>query len=525
MTPPAAQTATETEAAERPNAVDITDAGPARKKIRISIPAETVTEKLRDSLDTLSVEAELPGFRKGRAPRGLVERKFGTAVRDEAKKQLIASAYTQAIEESKLHVVGEPHSEMLEDVKVEEGKPLEFEFEVEVMPEFELPPLTGLEVKRPTIEVTEEMVNDEVRKLRINEGRLESRDEPEPGDYLTGHGIMVGPVEGDKEKEHYNIKGAVVQVPPPDANGKGMILGVAVEDFARQLGLPKPGETATVKVKGPEQHEVDAVRNADLTITFKVDRIDRIVPADLSEVVERYGFEGEAELREAVQRRLQQRVMVQQQTVMRQQVASYLLEKVDFELPERLTAKQTARVMERQRLELMYRGMEPEKIEERMAELRGASSEIAQRELKLFFVLTKAADKMDIGVNEGEINSRIAQMAQERNMRPEALRQELIQRGQVGGIFQQIREHKTFDAILGTASVTDVPAEEFNRLMAEAAATRSGGQAGEKAEARGKKGRKKADDAAEEETGEVEATQQEPAAEEKPKKTRKKKSE
>jgi trigger factor len=496
------------------NQVEISDAGVARKKIKITIPADVVAEKLKDSLDTLSVEAELPGFRKGRAPRGLVERKFGTAVREEARKQLIASAYTEAIEENKLQVVGEPFSETLDEVKVELGKPLTFEFEVEVMPEFELPPLTGLEVKRPTLEVAEEMVEEEVRKLKINEGRLETRDVPEPGDYLTGHGIMVGPDAAGGDKEHYNIKGAVVQIPPVEANGKGMILGVAVEDFAKQLGLPKSGDTVTIKVKGPEQHEIEAVRNADLTITFTVERIDRIIPAELQDVLDRYGMEGENDLREAIRVRLRQRIAIQQQTVMRQQVAQYLLDKVGFELPEMLTARQTARVLERQRLELMYRGMEPDRIEERMAELRAASGEIAQRELKLLFILAKAAEQMDIGVSEAEINGRIAQMAAERQMRPEALRQELIQRNQVGGIFQQIREHKTFDAILGTASTVDVPAEEFNKLMADAAASRTGD-----GEDKGKKSKKKEEAAEQPEADEAEESG------DKPKKTRKKKSE
>jgi trigger factor len=503
------------EASASSNQVEISDAGIARKKIKITIPADVVSEKLRDSLDTLSVEAELPGFRKGRAPRGLVERKFGSAVREEARKQLIASAYTEAIEENKLQVVGEPFSETLDEVKVEDGKPLSFEFEVEVMPEFDLPPLTGLEVKRPTLEVADEMIEDEVRKLKINEGRLETRDTPEPGDYLTGHGIMVGPDAEGKEKEHYNIKGAVVQIPPADANGKGMILGVAVQDFAAQLGLPTSGQTATISVKGPEQHEIEAIRNADLKITFTVERIDRIIPAELQDVLDRYGMDNEEEIREAIRVRLRQRISIQQQTVMRQQIASYLLERVEFELPEMLTARQTARVLERQRLEMMYRGMEPDRIEERMAELRAASGEIAQRELKLLFILAKAAEQMDIGVSEAEINGRIAQMAAERQMRPEALRQELIQRNQVGGIFQQIREHKTFDAILGTASTVDVPAEEFNKLMADAAASRGGDEAG----AKGKKG-KKQDEAAEEPAGEEGGE-----SADKPKKPRKKKGE
>lgn len=481
-----ADTATAT---ERPNTVSISDAGPSRKKISIEVPAETVTEKLRESLDTLSVEAEMPGFRKGRAPRALVQKRFGPALRDEAKKQIVSAAYTKAVEEHKLKVVGEPTSDTLDKLDLTEGKPLVFDLEVEVMPEFEMPSLDGIAVRRPLFEVSDAMVNEEVSKLRINEGRLEPLEAPEAGDYLTGRGVMTG----KDGTEFYNINGAVIQLPTADKGGKGMILGIMVEDLEKQVGTPKPGETVTVKAKGPEQHEIEGVRNNDLTITFAVERADRIIPAPVEDILAQYGFQSEDQLRDAVRQRMQQRVMVQQQTVMRQQVAQHLLDKTEMDLPERLTAGQAARTLQRQRLELMYRGVEPAAIEERIAELRNASQDLARRELKLFFILNRAADDLNIQVTEGEINGRIAQMAMERNMRPEALRQELIQRQQVGGIFQQIREHKTFDAILGKATITDMPAEEFNKVMAEEAKSR--GESEPKSEAKPKKPKAKADDA------------------------------
>ncbi|MEX2218855.1 MAG: trigger factor [Phycisphaerales bacterium] len=468
---------TATATAAPPNSVSIADAGPSRKKLTIEVPAETVSGKLRESLDTLSVEAQLPGFRKGRAPRALIEKKFGTTVRDEAKKQIVASAYAKAVEDHKLRVVGEPTSD-LEKIEVADGKPLVFDVEVEVMPEFGLPALDGIEVRRPLLDVTDEMVEEEVRKVTINEGALESREAPEPGDYLTGHGIMTGP-EG---QEFYNIQGCVVQAPAADKKGEGMILGVKVENFSGQFGLPKPGETVTVKTKGPEQHEVEGVRNADLTITFKVDRVDRIIPAKIEDLLPQLGFADAEQLRDAVRQRMYQRVMIQQQAVMRQQVARHLLEGTEMELPERLTAQQASRSLQRQRLELMYRGVEPHVIEERMAELRASSGETAQQELKLFFILAKAGDELNIGVTEPEVNGRIAQMAAERGARPEALRQQLIQSNQVGGIVQQIREHKTLDVILSKAQITDVPAEEFNKLMQEEAKASGAKRKGKKAE-------------------------------------------
>ncbi len=462
--------ATAAPSTESPNTVTISDAGPSRKKVSISVPAATVSAKLKDSMDTLLADADLPGFRRGKAPRGLIEKRFGTAVRTETKRQLVAQAFQDAVKEHKLQVVGEPVSEMLEKVDLKDGQPLEFDIEVEVMPTFEVPSLEGIEVRKPLIEVTDAMVADEVRKLQINEGKLESLDKPEAGDYLTGHGVM----KGKEGTTFYDINGAVVQVPPADKEGKGMILGIMVEDFSKQLGLPKPGETVTITAKGPEQHEVEGVRNNDLTITFKVDRADRIIPATTEEILAVYGMQNADQLNEGVRMRMNQRVLIQQQTVMRQQISHYLVDKTDMELPERLTTAQAGRALERQRLELMYRGFEPAQVEERVAELRAASQEAAKRELKLFFILNKAADELKVQVTEGEMNGRIAQLAMERNVRPEALRQELIQRNQVGGIFQQIREHKTFDAILSKAKVTDMPADEFEKVMKEEAKARGG---------------------------------------------------
>lgn len=444
---------------QRANTVSITDAGPSRKKLTIAVPAEVVSEKLRESLDTLSVEAQVPGFRRGRVPRGLLERKFGSSVRDEARKQLVAEAYAKAVEDHKLRVVGDPFSEQADHAEVADGKPLVFEVEVEVMPEFSLPPLEGIEVRRPIITITDEMVAQELGKLRINEGKLEERPEPGPGDYLTGRGIM----KLEDGSEVYNIPGAVVQVPSGDKPGRGMILGILVEDFASQLGRPGPGQTATVRATGPENHEIEKVRGAKLTMTFQVERVDRIIPASTEDVVRAYGFESESQLLGVIRQRLEQRAAVEQQSAMRQQVAAHLLSATEMALPQRLTAQQAYRTLERQRMELMYRGVEPTTIEERLSELRSASARQAAEELKLFFILNKAAEELKVRVEEAEVNGRIAQLASERNVRPEALRQDLIQKNQVGFVVQQVREHKTMDAILSKARVTDVPLEEFNK--------------------------------------------------------------
>ncbi|HYE60539.1 MAG TPA: trigger factor [Phycisphaerales bacterium] len=451
---------------ERQNVVKLADAGPSCKKLSIEIPAETVSEKLKESLDTLAVEAELPGFRKGRVPRWLIEKRFLPTLRKEAKSELVTSAVGRAIDDLKLKLVGNPGGGNLDKVEIEDGKPFAFEVEVEVLPEFDLPSLEGIAVKKPIIEITDEMVTEELKKFQINEGSLESRDSAEPGDYVTGHAVMTG-TDGT---EFYNLKGAVIQVPPPEKNGKGMILGIMVDNFSKQLGALKPGATATIKAKGPEQHEVEKIRNADLTITFTADRVDRIIPASMEHIINGFGVADEAALREFIKSRMGMRVQVQQQGAMHSQIAKHLIDNVKIDLPQRMTAQQAGRTLERRRLELMYRGVDSSKIEEHMAELRTASNQAAARDLALFFILHKAGEELKIRVDDAEINARIAQMAFQRNVRPEQLRQELIKTNQVGGVYQQIRDHKTLDAILAKATVTEMPAEEYNKSVKEAEA-------------------------------------------------------
>lgn len=453
----------ETATQELPNKVTITDAGPSRKMVSIEIPAEAVDEKLKGAVDMLMGEAALPGFRKGKAPRWLVEKQFGSTMRKEAKNELVNAAMTKAIEQNNLKVLGTYPTDTLKNAEIASGKPLAFDVEVEVLPEFELPELSGLAIKKPIIPVTDEMVEDEVKKACINEGTLESRDVAEPGDYCTGHAVMTG----KDAKEHYNLKGAVIQVPTADKAGKGMILGILVDDFAKQVGTLKPGDTATIKAKGPDNHEVEAIRGDSLIITFKVDRIDRIIPASPADLAASMGFEDEAGFRLHVRERLEQRVSVQQQTAMHQQVAKHLVDTVKMDLPERMTSNQAARTLERRRLELMYRGVEQMKIEEHMSELRKSSGDAAAFDLKLFFILHKASEKLSINVTEYEINQRIAVIAAQRNMRPDKLRQELIQSNQVSGIYTQIRDHKSLDAIVGMANVTEVPLDEYNKSMAK----------------------------------------------------------
>lgn len=445
-----------------PAPVKVEDVGPCRKKLTFEIGAARIAELISEKFDDLSGGVQLPGFRPGRAPRNLVERRFGAHVREEVKQQAVAEAYEGALKERELRVLGDPEGgDELKDAVLDGRTPLKFSLEVEVAPEITLPSLDGMEVMKPRFEVTDEMVAHEVERLATNDGALESRESADHGDYCVGRGVM----KNNKDETVLDIPGAVIQVPKKGDDGDGMILGVKVDDFAKQIGKPKPGDTLHVKTEGPENHENESVRGKPITIEFKVDEVHRIIPAKVEDLVRRYGMESEEQLREQLRVRLEQRVMIEQQSAMRQQIARRLLDTVKVELPERVTARQAARNLERHRLDLMHRGVEPRVVEEHIAESRASTTEVAVRELKLFFILDKVATDQQVQVSEQEVNGRIAQIAASRGERPEQMRAALINSGQINGVVQQIREHKALDALLAKAKVDEVSVDDFNKAM------------------------------------------------------------
>jgi len=439
-------------------AVTIEDAGPCRKKVSIEIPGDTVGEKISAAFSELEGSVSLPGFRPGKVPRKLIEKRFGPQLREETKRQLVGEAYQAAVKDHELRIVGEPEGgDELNEATIEPGTPIAFSIHVEVAPEFDTPDVAGFEVKKPKLEITDEMIDEQIERACVNEGELEEQKKAGPGDYCVGHGVLTC---DETNEQIHDIEGAVIQLPKDGE--KGMILGVTADDFATQVGTPKKGDTVTVKATGPENHEVEAVRGKKLTATFEISEIQRVIPAAIDKVVARYGLADEEALRTGVKRQLDSRVFAQKQAVMRRQAATKLLEAVDFELPERLTANQAARNLQRRRMELMYQGVDPETIEEKLAEVREASNEVATRELKLFFILDKLANEHNVNITEQDVGGAIIQMAMARGVEPSQLRKELMESGQVQAVAQQVREHKTLDTVLDKAKVIEVDPDELS---------------------------------------------------------------
>jgi trigger factor len=276
---------------------------------------------------------------------------------------------------------------------------------------------------------------------------------------------MVGRAEvriAGRDGVFFETDQALVVVPAKEDEGKGQVLGLMIDGLDAILLGKKPGDTVVIQTTGPEQHEREEVRGAKLTITYTINAAERITPASVADLVERFSLQSEDILREQIRFALEQRRDAEQRNAQREQVFEWLLSKVQFELPAKLSERQVTRTLSRQRMEMLYRGLEPDVVERRLAELRGSSEQSTRDRLRLFFVMARLAEQFGVTVTEQELSGRIHMLAQQQNVRPDQLRAQLSKSGGLDDLAIQIREHKTADRLLEKASVTEVPAEEWN---------------------------------------------------------------
>lgn len=433
-----------------PFSITIEDAGPATKKVTVEIPKERVAAQLAEQYKSIRQDAAIPGFRKGHAPAKLIEKRFGEDIRSEVRRKLITDSYAEAIEKHSLTVLGEPEFDSPDQIELKDDAPLTYSFQVEVQPQFTLPEMKGIKVKKPKITVTEEHVEQALKNLLEQQGSLHPVEDR-------------GVVDTDRVTADIRVKvdGAIVGQQLNASlivrSQSGWLGGFEIQSLAKELAGAKPDETRTIKVKGEQTHALEAVRGKDAELEIEIKDIRRLEPAKLTqEFLDDLGFSNEQELRDALREQMDERIASDIQDTMRRQIIQYLLDHVQMELPAKLSERQRHRVVQRRAVQLMSRGIPQEQIEANIARLSTGAAEDAVRELKSFFVLQEVARQLDVDVSEGELNSRVAQIALQRGRRPERVKQDMAKDGSLAQLYIEMRQEKALDQLLGDAEIEDV---------------------------------------------------------------------
>ena len=391
----------------------------------------------------------MPGFRIGRAPRRLLEKRFGREVGEDVRNALVGESLGQVEEKTKLKTVGEPDLD-LDEIKLPESGPLVYSLEVEVAPEFDLPELEGIAVEKRTIEVNDERINRALDESRPHYARYEpTADAAAAADTIVAAARISG--EGIETLER---DAQTLRVAP------GQVEGLPLVDLGTALAGKKAGQTATLRVNVAQAHPNEAWRGKTLTVELTINEVrKRVLPALDDAFAQSHGMDKISELRDVVRKSLSARVEQEARRLMREQVRQHLLDSVVLDIPQGAAERHTARVLQRRALDLLHRGVPRERIDENLTELQAAADEEARIQLKLEFILAKIAEEKGLEVGDEEVNARIAEMARQTGRRPERLRQELDADGSLSVVYLSLRDEKVLDFLLDKANVTEVPVE------------------------------------------------------------------
>jgi trigger factor len=219
----------------------------------------------------------------------------------------------------------------------------------------------------------------------------------------------------------------------------------------------KPDESRTLTVTVADTYPNEQLRGKEVEIEIKLKDIKRLELQDITpDFLTDLGFSNEQELRDALREQMEQRIQMDVENAMRQQVNSFLVENTQIDLPTKLSDRQASRVVNRRAVDLMMKGMPREQIENHLEQLRTGAKDEAVKELKLFFILQKIAAEQDVDVDEAELNGRIAMLAAQRGQRPEKLKQTMAKDGTLSNLYIQMREAKAVDKIIEKSQVEEV---------------------------------------------------------------------
>ncbi|HHT9155800.1 MAG TPA: trigger factor [Candidatus Tripitaka sp. YC43] len=423
--------------------VTVEEIGPCKKRLKVEVPRENVEEELKKRLEELKGSLALPGFRKGKAPKGLIERQFSKQVQEDVRNSLLSNFYQQAIEQNKLEPIGEPE---FDNIDFDTSKPLNFQVTFEVKPHFELEGYRGLQLKRKSGEVTPEELQSALSRVGLSRMQLVS---VEGGEVLAQDQVLCdyrveveGKTVSQEEEAALWVSGQRVGTLP-------------VPDLTKLLVGARAGETKEVKVNLGSKFQVAEYRNKEGTLRLSIKEIKRPTVPELNDALaKQMNFPDLEKLKEAVGRQLEVEKKRWVEQDLQNQVLARLLEMAKFDLPKDWIQRQTVERLYRYQLELLQKGVPLEDIEKEGGKLKDASEGSVISDLKISLLLGYIADKERVYATENDLEIRINEMARSYGTTAAKIRRHLEKQGAPSALRHQIREDKVIKLLLKEANIT-----------------------------------------------------------------------
>ncbi|MCA1038911.1 trigger factor [Bacillus infantis] len=407
--------------------------------LTIEVDAEKVKEGLDAAFKKVVAQVNVPGFRKGKMPRGMFEKRFGVeSLYQDAIDFLLPEAYASAIDETGIEPVDRPEIDV---EQIEKGKSLIFKATVTVKPEVKLGEYKGLEVEKLETEVTEEDVNNEITSLQERQAELVVKEEgkAENGDtvVMDFEGFVDGEAFEGGKAENYSLE-----------LGSGQF----IPGFEEQLEGTAAGESKDVEVTFPEEYH--AAELAGKKAVFKV-TVHEIKGKELPELDDEFAKDVDEEvetldaLKEKIRTRLEESKKQESENNLRDTVVEKAADNAEIDLPAVMIDNEVDRMMQEFEQRLQMQGMNLELYFQFSGQdesaLREQMKEEGEKRVRINLTLEEIAKAENIEVTDEEVTAELDKMAEMYNMTADAIKQAL---GSLESVKADLKVKKAVDFLI-----------------------------------------------------------------------------
>lgn len=424
------------------------------RKLTVTLPGDKVARLLDKSYNKLKKDVQIKGFRKGKVPRSVLERKFREQVEAEVGEQLVQESYFEAIGQEKIDSV--VHPEILEHKFGEDGSFM-YVAMTAVKPVFELEGYKGLEVEKPATGITEADVDAGIEDLRTRHSVLKSA---EDGHLVEKDDIVIidfqGFYNGKPMKEVHNTDYS--------ADVGRNRLG---EEFERKLLGLKKGEKTLYEIDFAADYPNPIL--AGKLVEFKVDVKDvkvRIKPELDDEFAKDVNPDhtGMEDLRAEIFEKLQQEKENSFQGDLNDQLMEKLLEINEFEVPERLVMFEVQEMLKQTEENLKKTGLSLESAGIKIDELAEKNKPVAEKRVRGDFLLKKIAEVEEIKINDEDIEQGYQRIGEEYNMNINEVKSYFQRREELMPFVQELLNEKILAFLREHSNFVEKPAGEKAEL-------------------------------------------------------------
>ena len=421
-----------------------------RVKMRVEVPESELTPAVNAVYKRWANQIKMPGFRKGKVPRQLIDQRVGPdLIREEALRDALPDLYRRALEAEELEPIAPPDIEVVE---FESGAPLVFEATIDLRPGITLPDLGSLQIDAPSAEVSDEDVNEQIDRLRERFAELETVGrEARRGDHvlidLKGY-HHDQPVEGASAPDFLYEVGSRSGPPRLDEELEGA----------------RPGAILKFNAEVPQASGDAADQEISFTVLVKEVKAKKLPRAD-DEFAKTVGeFDSLSELKDDIRSRLAEmkRELVEEQ--IRGLALEALVNASDLEPPEKLVGGEFEHRMEHFNRDLQQAGVTMEQYAESAQstelEIRSRMRTQAEASVKAELLLEEIARREDIEVTNEDLSREVTIAAIRAEREPQEVAKELADSGRLGAVAADIMRRKALDHVVATANVTGRPMPE-----------------------------------------------------------------